>query len=47
MPEGDQDQSGVAVGIAPVPSRLDQLLDFLRRQIFAGPQLGIGRTIRN
>jgi len=42
MPEGNQDQRGVAVAVAPASlGGFDQLLDFGRRQVFTGPQLGI------
>ena len=41
MPEGDQNQGPIPVGVATLPRPLDQLFDFGRRQIFAGPKLGI------
>ncbi len=41
MPEGNQDQRGVAVAIAAVPGRLDELVDLGRREIFACPKLAI------
>jgi hypothetical protein len=43
MPERNQDQGRVAVTIPTVPARFDQLLDFLRREVFTGPKLGVAR----
>jgi hypothetical protein len=44
MPEADQDQRRVPMTIAALARRFRQLLDFLRRQVFPRPELGIGRA---
>ena len=41
MPEGDQDQRAVAVAVATILRRLDQLLDFSRCQVLPGPQVAL------
>ena len=43
MPKGDQDQRGVAVGVAAVLRAVDQALDLVGRQVPARTQLGVGR----
>jgi hypothetical protein len=45
--EGNQDQGSVPVAVPPLSRLLDQLFDLGRRQVFAGPQLGIWQPNQN
>src|SRR5262249_44762575 len=46
VPEGNQDQRSVSLAVAPQLRSRDQLLDLVRRQIFAGAHLSVWPSCR-
>jgi hypothetical protein len=47
MPVGQQHHQSVTVAVAVGLGRLDQLLDFVNRQMFAGAKLGVWAATRS